>query len=188
MKQLHFENGEDWRNWLAKNHDTEEVVWLIFFKKETKRKSVPYEDSVEEALCFGWIDSIIKKIDDEKYARKFTRRKDGSNWSEINKKRAEKMIKARRMMPIGLAKIKKAKASGAWNESREMPDFSKLPDELTHALKQNKKAKEYFDTLAPSYRRMYIGWIASAKRSETRERRIAEAVEKLERGEKLGLK
>jgi uncharacterized protein YdeI (YjbR/CyaY-like superfamily) len=93
MKQLYVTTRDKWRRWLAKHYATETGIWLIFYKKETSKPTIPYEDAVEEALCFGWVDSIIKKIDAEKYARKFTPRKDKSNWSELNKKRAKKMIK-----------------------------------------------------------------------------------------------
>ena len=93
MKQLYVTNRDEWNMWLSEHHHTEREVWLVFFKKETKQPSIEYESAVEEALCFGWIDSVVKKIDDSKYARKFTPRKDKSNWSELNKKRAEKMIK-----------------------------------------------------------------------------------------------
>jgi len=188
MKQLYVTNRSQWRDWLSGHHAAEAGVWLIFYKKETSKPTIGYEDAVEEALCFGWIDSIIKKIDDEKYARKFTPRKDDSKWSALNKKRANKMIKEGRMTDVGLSKIQTAKKTGLWkNDGRVQISFD-VPPEFGKALAQNKKAKDNFDKLAPSYRKQYIGWIAVAKSAETKKRRIDESLILLEKGEKLGMK
>ncbi len=188
METLYIESREKWREWLEKNHAAVGEIWLVYYKKHTGKKSVPYEASVEEALCFGWIDSIIKKIDEEKYARKFTPRKEGSVWSDLNKKRAEKMVKAGLMTEIGRKKIDSAKKSGAWAAgSRAELDLTVSP-EFRGALKKNPKAARVFDKLAPSHKRQYLGWINSAKRMETRVRRIEEAVRLLSKGEKLGMK
>ncbi len=188
MKQLYLTNRGQWRDWLCGHHATEAEVWLIFYKKETCKPTIRYEDAVEEALCFGWIDSIIKKIDAERYARKFTPRKDNSKWSALNKKRANKMIKEGRMTDVGLSKIQTAKRTGLWEkDSRGQISFD-VPPEFAKALAQNKKAKENFDKLAPSYRKQYIGWIAVAKRAETKKRRIEESITLLEKGKKLGMK
>ncbi|MBN2314951.1 MAG: YdeI/OmpD-associated family protein [Sedimentisphaerales bacterium] len=188
MKQVYVADREQWRRWLSEHHASEAGIWLIFYKKKTSKPTVVYDDAVEEALCFGWIDSIIKKIDDEKYARKFTPRKDKSVWSQLNKRRVDKMIKQGRMTEAGRAKIKAAQKNGSWNQRARSREFIEVPTELIKALAQNKKAKEHFDQLAPTYRRHYIGWIATAKRPDTRERRIAEAVALLEKGQKLGMK
>ena len=188
IKQLYVANREQWREWLSENHATESGVWLIFYKKGTSKPSISYEAAVEEALCFGWIDSIIKKIDAVKYARKFTPRSDKSRWSQLNKKRANKMIKEGRMTKIGLAKIETAKKTGLWDKD-DRPQISlDIPPEFAKALARNKKAKENFDKLAPTYRKHYIGWIAVAKRQETKKRRIEESIALLEKGQKLGLK
>ncbi|MFQ6084488.1 MAG: YdeI family protein [Candidatus Aminicenantia bacterium] len=188
MKQLYVKTRDEWKNWLSKHHNRETEVWLIFFKKETRKPSIEYGAAVEEALCFGWIDSIIKKIDDTKYARKFTPRKDNSKWSELNKKRTEKMIREGRMTEFGLVKIDAAKKAGYWDKL-ESPDISfDLPLEFEQALAQNKKANENFKKLAPTYQKQYIGWIAVAKRQETKERRIKESIVLLQKGEKLGLR
>jgi uncharacterized protein YdeI (YjbR/CyaY-like superfamily) len=114
MKTLDVRKRENWRRWLSKNHAKETEIWLVFYKKQTDVSSVHYEESVEDALCFGWIDSIIKRLDNDRYARKFTRRKSGSQWSEHNKARAKKMIKAGRLTNAGLALINDAKSSGEW--------------------------------------------------------------------------
>lgn len=188
MKQLYVKSRDEWNKWLSKHHNTENEVWLIFFKKETRKPSIEYVSAVEEALCFGWVDSVIKKIDDSKYARKFTPRKNNSRWSELNKKRAEKLIREGRMTEFGLAKIDVAKKSGIWDKS-DRPGISfDLPPEFEKALGQNKKANEHFLKLAPTYQKHYIGWIAVAKRQETKVKRIKESIALLEKGEKLGLK
>jgi uncharacterized protein YdeI (YjbR/CyaY-like superfamily) len=188
MKQLYVTDREQWRDWLSRHHATEAGIWLIFYKKETSKPTMDYEDAVEEALCFGWIDGVIKKLDDEKYVRKFTPRKDKSKWSQLNKKRVDKMIKQGRMTEVGLVKINAAKKSGLWDQNPRPQIAFDVPPEFSKALARNKKAKENFDKLAPTYRKHYIGWIVVAKRPETRERRIAESIALLEKGEKLGLK
>lgn len=188
MKQIYVTDREQWRNWLIEHHGGEGGVWLIFYKKETLKPTIGYEDAVEEALCFGWIDSIIKKIDNAKYVRKFTPRKDKSKWSALNRRRANKMIKEGRMTDVGLAKIKAAKKSGLWEKDGRPRKSFTVPPELAEALAQNKKAKENFDKLALSYRRQYIGWISVAKRAETKKRRIEESIALLEKGKKLGMK
>jgi uncharacterized protein YdeI (YjbR/CyaY-like superfamily) len=189
MKQLYIPDRSKWRDWLAENHDKQEKgIWLVFYKKCTDKPTLEYEEAIEEALSFGWIDSIIKKIDEEKYARKFTPRRADSFWSELNKKRVEKMIKQGRMTKIGLAKIKEAKKTGLWNKDPRPKISLDVPDELAAALAENKKAKENFDKLAFTYRRHYIMWIAVAKRADTKKRRIAESIAKLREGKKLGLK
>jgi uncharacterized protein YdeI (YjbR/CyaY-like superfamily) len=188
MRQLYVVDREQWRDWLSKNHTTKAGIWLIFYKKVTSRPTIAYEAAVEEALCFGWIDSIIKKIDATKYARKFTPRSDKSKWSQLNKKRADKMTKEGRMTEIGLAKIRIAKKTGLWDRD-DRPQISlDIPLEFAKALALNKRAKENFEKLAPTYRKHYIGWITVAKRPETKKRRIKESISLLEKGKKLGLK
>jgi uncharacterized protein YdeI (YjbR/CyaY-like superfamily) len=188
MKELYFANRDQWRNWLSLNSAGETAVWLIFYKKQTLKPTIPYEAAVEEALCFGWIDGIIKKIDAAKYARKFTPRRDNSKWSALNKKRADKMIKQSKMTGVGLAKIQAAKKSGLWDKDARPEIPLDMPPEFTEALARDKKAKDNFYGLAPSYRKLYIAWIAFAKRPETRKRRIDESISLLQKGEKLGLK
>jgi len=189
VKSLYFKTSPEWRTWLQSNHDKETEVWLIFFKKNP-RPSLDYESAVEEALCFGWIDSIIKKIDESKFARKFTPRRDSSKWSAINKKRVARLMKSGRMTHVGLSKIKAAQQSGQWNEpDRPRPTISfDPPGDFIKALNQNRKAKEFFEQLAPTYQKQFIGWIIIAKRQETKEKRIRESIQLLEKGEKRGLK
>ncbi|MFQ5770900.1 MAG: YdeI family protein [bacterium] len=188
MKSLYFKTPQEWRTWLQSNHDMETEVWLIFFKKDTRKPTLDYEAAVEEALCFGWIDSIIKKIDESKFARKFTPRKDSSKWSAINKKRVEKLIQSARMTPVGLSKVEAAQKSGRWDEPDRPTRSFDPPEDFTKALNQNRKAKEFFEQLAPTYQKQFIGWISIAKRQETKEKRIRESIQLLEKGEKLGLR
>jgi uncharacterized protein YdeI (YjbR/CyaY-like superfamily) len=188
MKKLYVTNRDEWRDWLSRHYATEAEIWLIFYKKETSKPTIAYGAAVEEALCFGWIDSIIKRIDDTKYARKFTPRKDKSNWSELNKRRANKMIRQGRMTDFGLAKIRAAKKRGLWEQDPRAGISFDISPEFAKALAKNKKAKQNFDKLAASYRKHYIGWIAVAKRTETKKKRIAESITLLQKGEKLGLK
>ncbi len=181
-------NRDDWRRWLRDNYDTRKEVWLIYYKKKTGKPSISYDDSVEEALCFGWIDSIIKRIDEEKFARKFTPRQGRSRWSEANKKRAKKMMKLGKITEAGLSKIEEAKRSGEWYKTSSPRKGLVIPTFMKEKLYANKKALENFKILAKSYQRQYVGWIMSAKRDKTRRRRLAEVISKLERNEKLGMK
>lgn len=187
-QQLYVTSRDEWRRWLERNHDAENEVWLIFYKKHVGKPSIPYEDAVEEALCFGWIDSIIKKIDEKKFVRKFTPRKSSSRWSELNKERVQKMIEARKMTETGMKRVREAEESGEWFKTSLPRKRLETPQYLREALMGNKRAWENFNNLANSYKRQYIGWIASAKREETRKRRLVEAIELLERNEKLGMK
>ncbi len=186
--ELYVTNRNDWRNWLEKNHDAAKEVWLIYYKKHTGKPSVSYEDTVEEALCFGWVDSILKRLDDDRCARKFTPRKSSSSWSESNKKRAEKMIRERRMTEAGMARIREARESGEWSRVREASKELAVPSFIQEALAENEKARAFFDSLANSYKRQIVGWVSSAKKEETRARRLTEVIGLLEKNQKLGLK
>jgi uncharacterized protein YdeI (YjbR/CyaY-like superfamily) len=151
---------------------------------------ISYGESVEEALCFGWIDSIIRRLDDTRYARKFTPRKPGSAWSELNRKRALKAVSEGLMTPAGMALIDHARASGAWagRQPGKAVDADEVPEELGILLEASPAGRSFYETLPPSCRRRYNLWVASAARVETRNRRAAEALDLLERGERLGLK
>ncbi len=188
LEELYLVSREEWRNWLEKNHHIKNGIWLIYYKQHTGKPRVSYDDAVEEALCFGWIDSIVKRIDDERYAQKFTPRKSGSRWSEANKRRVAKMISEGRMTENGLASVRNAKESGEWSKRRAREKEFEIPTFMQMALAANKKALKNFEKSAPSYKRNMLGWLLSAKREETRRRRLAEIIEVLERGEKLGLK
>ena len=188
VEQLPLSNRNEWRTWLENNHATKKEVWLIYYKKHAGKPSIPYEDSVEEALCFGWVDSIIKRIDDERCARKFIRRRGRSKWSESNKKRAERMISEGRMTLAGMARVNDAKKSGEWFKSNAVPKNVMIPAFIEEGLAKSRKANENFNKLAESYKRLYVRWISSAKREQTRLRRLEEAIDLLEQNKKLGMK
>jgi uncharacterized protein YdeI (YjbR/CyaY-like superfamily) len=178
-KTLCLTNREQWRTWLTKNHQSENEVWLVYYKKHSGRARIPYDDAVEEALCFGWIDSIVKRIDDERFAQKFTPRRDRAKWSAVNKRRLLKVIREGRMTEAGLAKIDLAML-GEEDEQEKQSNDVDTPRLVKQALKTNAKAWENFRKLAPSRRRYYIEWIMDAKKEETRERRLREAILRLE--------
>ena len=181
---------DEWRQWLASNHESSGEIWLVYYKRHTGKESIAYDVSVEEALCFGWIDSIIRRLDDDRYLRKFTPRRSGSVWSEANKKRVERMIVAGRMTSAGQSLVDHAKASGEWDRRHTRPDVSldTVPEELRVALADDARAARFFDTLRPTDRKQCILWIATAKKPDTRERRTRQAIERLRRGKRLGLK
>jgi uncharacterized protein YdeI (YjbR/CyaY-like superfamily) len=176
-QQLHFTNQDEWRAWLEENHATAHEAWLVHYKKHTGKLGLSLEEAVEEALCFGWIDGLLKPIDAEKYALRYSPRKSGSVWSETNKRRVRKLIKQERMTEAGLAKVKEAKANGQWRAAAQREDTTNIPDELAQALKANAQAQRNFDRLALSHKRQYIYWITSAKTDRTRQRRIAETIQ-----------
>lgn len=183
---IYISDRQKWREWLRENHSTCTEVWLIYYKKHTGKPRIAYNDAVEEALCFGWIDSTIQRIDNEKFAQKFTPRKNLKKWSELNKQRVRKLIKTGLMTEAGLEKIDWQ----AFNSEVEDKRNTKLqtPDYMKQALQAAEPAWENFQKLAPSYRRNYIMWITTAKRRETRQKRLKEAIELLKENKKLGMK
>ena len=166
---------EEWRAWLTKHHQSETEVWLIYYKKHTGQPRISYDHAVEEALCFGWVDSIVKRIDDEKFAQKFTPRRDWTKWSALNKRRLRKLIREGRMTEAGLAKIDLVMLGEEAQAKQSTGDLD-IPRFVKQALKSNAKAWENFRSLTPSRRRAYIHLIMDAKKEETRERRLREAV------------
>jgi uncharacterized protein YdeI (YjbR/CyaY-like superfamily) len=182
LMTLEVRSRKQWRTWLAKHHTSSPGVWLVFYKAHTGVKSVPYEDVVGEALCFGWIDSLIKRLDDDRYAFKVTPRKPTSKWSDVNRKRWADLKAAGLLAPAGLA------APPTSNTYAPKPAIPDLPLYIAKALKTNAKAWTFFQSLAPTYRRHFVVWIHMAKRPETREKRIRESIRLLAAGKKLGLK
>jgi uncharacterized protein YdeI (YjbR/CyaY-like superfamily) len=187
MEKILFKNREEWRKWLEQHHDSASELWLVYYKVHTKKESVKYGEAVEEALCFGWIDSKVRKIDDEQYMQRYTPRKEGSNWSESNKKRVQKMIRAGRMTPAGMAKIESAKNDGSWDRLDDIDRDITVPEDLKAALALNPAANENFDKFPPSAQKQYLWWLKSAKRAETREKRLREIVERADKNIKPGI-
>jgi uncharacterized protein YdeI (YjbR/CyaY-like superfamily) len=171
-----------WRAWLAKNHASSPGIWLVRHKQHTSVKSMPYEDVVREALCFGWIDSLIKRLDDDRYALKVTPRKPASKWSDVNRRRWDELKAAGLLAAPGLA------AAPTANSYAPRPSIPQLPAYIANAFKTNRAAWQHFQALAPTYRRDFVVWIHTAKRPETRDRRIRESIRLLSAGKKLGLK
>lgn len=164
-------------------------MWLVFFKGKNAVPGVSYEEAVEEALCFGWIDSVIQRIDDKRYARKFTPRREGSNWSATNKRLAAKLIREGRMTEAGLQKLTFTDDEDDYGRTPQRREEQLVvPEYMRRAISRNRKAWENFSNLAPSYRRSYILWIEAAKTKETRVMRIEEATRLLAKNEKLGMR
>ena len=165
-----------WRSWLKKNHQKKESVWLIIYKKQSKIPSVDYPEAVEEALCFGWIDSLANKRDETSYYQFFSQRKPKSNWSKVNKQRVANLIEKGLMMPKGLEMVELAKQTGTWTKLNEVDDIV-LPEDLKKMFTKNKLAFKNWNGFAKSSRRVILEWILNAKRDETREKRLKETVE-----------
>lgn len=182
MNTLHVETREKWREWLEKYHSTEKNIWLVHYKKHTGKPILPYEDAVEEAICFGWIDSLVRRIDDDTYAQKYTPRNERSTWSETNKQRARNMIEMGKITEAGMQKL-----GNSLNEISPEPKTSALPKDMKASLKADEQAWKNFLAFAPGYRRSYIEWVVDAKRDDTRARRISVVVERAKKNKKPGV-
>lgn len=165
----------EWREWLSANQSTAKVVWLIVVKKGSRTIGISYDEAVEEALCFGWIDSRTKTVDATRYKLQMTPRKPGSVWSKPNKQRIKKLMKDGQMTAVGLAKIKAAKKDGSWTRL-EAIDRLEIPSDLMRAFEANPKAKRNFEGFGDSSKKVILYWISSAKRAETRRKRVEETV------------
>lgn len=174
---------KEWRKWLEKNHGSVKGIWIIYYKKGSGKATVSYEDAVEEALSFGWIDSTVNTLDEERYQQLFTPRKPHSTWSSLNKKRVEKLIKNGSMTPAGLEKIEKAKYNGSWTILDDVEDLI-IPEDLENKFKKNKKALAIYESFSDSVKKQILWLIASAKRPDTRVRRINKIIKSLKNGEK----
>lgn len=181
MKPIENENtfyaksSTDWRNWLQKNHLTKENVWLIIYRKQSNTPSVYYPEAVDETLCFGWIDSLPNKRDDNSYYLFFSKRKVKSNWSKVNKLKVERLIKEKKMMPQGLKMVELAKQTGTW-EALDKVDELKIPEEMKVFFEKKPLAKVNFENFPASTKKGILEWIYSAKQDLTRIKRITETV------------
>jgi uncharacterized protein YdeI (YjbR/CyaY-like superfamily) len=182
LRTLDLRSRQKWRAWLAKHHTSSPGIWLVFHKAHSGITSIPYEEVVREALCFGWIDSLVKRLDDHRFALKVTPRRPTSKWSDINRKRWAELKTAGLLTEAGLA------AAPTANTYTPRPVIPELPAYIAKALKAHPKAWAFFRALAPTYRRDFVVWIHIAKRPDTRERRIRESIALLAAGKKLGLR
>jgi uncharacterized protein YdeI (YjbR/CyaY-like superfamily) len=175
-----------WRKWLERNHASAREVWLVFSRKHTGRACVSYDEAVQEAICFGWIDGIKKRIDEDHYAYRFSPRRPGSRWSLINRKRTEALLAAGRMTAAGLAAVEEARRGGTWAAAKvKRPDH--LSDLLRAALAGNRRASAAWDALSPSQQRLFNLWVNEAAREETRRRRAQQVLERVLAGRRPGM-
>ncbi len=186
-KPLYFKTRRQWRRWLEKNHAKKKEAWLLYYKKNSGKKSVSYEKAVEEALCFGWIDTTVRSLDGKSFMQKYTPRNPGSVWSLLNKRRALKMIRESRMAAAGFAKVRAAKKSRAWYSAYTLKKEAGLPADLKKALEKNRRAWENFKKFLDGARNFYVLWVEDAKLKETRRRRIGRVVDFASRDIKYGM-
>jgi len=177
MNPIFFESRNEFRTWLEEHHDTAEELWVGYYKADVERSGIGYGESVEEALCFGWIDSLVKAIDDETYTRRFTPRNPDSKWSKANKERVEAMIEAEKMTPAGTELVEAAKVSGEWADAYRLADDHEIPAELEAALCENETAWENFQNFSNTDQHAFIAAVEEAKTDETRQKRIERTVE-----------
>ncbi len=177
MSVKFFKNPALLRKWFEKNHEKSTEQWIGYYKKATKKPSITWDESVEEALCFGWIDGLRKSIDDTAYKIRFTPRKPNSFWSLKNMKTMDLLIKEKRMKPAGMAIFEKRKEENTGVYAFEQKVFTELPKDYVALFKTNKKAWSYFDRQAPSYKKLAIYWVVSAKQEKTRDKRINDLIE-----------
>ena len=176
-------NQQEWRMWLEKNHVTKDFIWLIIYKKHTNKPTISWSNAVDEALCFGWIDSTKKPIDTEKYMQYFGKRKAKSNWSKINKDKIEVLTKQGLMTKAGIESVKTAKENGSWT-ILDTVEALIIPQDLEIAFSKHKKAKDFFLSLSKSLQKILLYKIVSAKKPETRQKRVDEIALQMENHQK----
>lgn len=182
---LAFASAEDFEAWLEREHAASDGIWIKFAKKGSGVASVTYPEAVEIGLCFGWIDSLTKSLDERFYIQKFTPRRARSKWSRVNRDKVEELARQGRMRPAGLAEVERAKTDGRWEAAYAPPASAEVPDDLQQALDANPKAAEFFAALNKSNRFAILYQLDDAKKPETRTRRLEKFVGMLERGERL---
>lgn len=187
MNTLYCKDSDEWRAWLQQNHVVEQDIWLIYYKKHTKKASIYYTEAVDEALCFGWIDSVVKSIDDEKYMQRFTPRKANSVWSLVNKNKVNRLLEEGKMTPAGMLMVEVAKENGQWAKAYSLKVKVDMPSELEDALKSKPIACENFYKFSLTNQQHYIRWVVQAKRADTIRKRIEAVVARSEKNIKHGM-
>jgi len=182
-----FKNRKEWRSWLEKHHDKEKGIWLLYYKKGSGKSSITYAQALEEALSFGWIDSLARKVDGDRYMQKYTPRNVRSLWSALNRERVARVIAEGRMTEHGLAKIEEAKRNGCWTRIDAVDRGREVPPDLLKALEGDREAGKIFARIAPSSRKLFSWWVASARKPETRKHRIAETLVRVKTGRRPGI-
>ncbi len=185
MKSVFFQTAGEFRGWLDENHDKELEIWVKFNKKSSGKGGMNRTEALDEVLCFGWIDGIVKSFDEDSFIQRYTPRTKKSMWSKINTANIERLTKEGRMRESGLREVERAKADGRWGAAYDSPINSKIPEDFTEQLKKNKKAEVFFGGLNKTSLFMIAYRLQTAKTSETRERRIKDIIDKLEAGIKL---
>jgi uncharacterized protein YdeI (YjbR/CyaY-like superfamily) len=183
IETFYARSRQEWREWLQDNHDKKQSVWLIYYKRKSNFPTVIYSEAVDEALCFGWIDSKTKPLDEYKFMQFFSRRKNKSVWSKVNKEKVERLTKEGLMTKAGYEIIEIAKQNGSWTILDEAEALI-IPDDLEIAFQKRNNAKEYFLSLSRSDKRNILQWLLLAKRQKTREKRIFEIVELADKNQK----
>ena len=186
MKTLLVRTVDEWRDWLDAHHASAPGIWLIFYKRHTGVTGLERHDAVDEALCVGWVDSLVKRLDDRRFAIKFTPRRADSRWSAVNRKRYAELESSGRLKPAGIERAPTDRGYGPRPVRLALP--TRLPRYIQAALGKHPAAKRHFEALAPGQRRRYFAWIDSARREDTKLRRLNEAIRLLSAGKALGLK
>ena len=185
LEQISFETQNEFKKWIEINHDKSEGIWLRFFKKDSGIATVTHDEALDEALCYGWIDGQLKKCDDKSWLQKFTPRRSKSIWSKRNADRAVELIKLKRMKPAGLKEIENAKSDGRWEKAYESPKDMTIPEDFLKRLSKDKKSQKFFETLNRA-NKYAISWrLQTAKKPETREKRMINILEMLSKEEKF---
>ena len=177
METFYPTNKNEWRNWLQENHSLKQSIWLVYYKKATNKPSIAWSEAVDEALCFGWIDSIRKTIDEEKFIQFFSPRKSNGTWSKVNKQKIEHLIDNGLMSDAGYESIRRAKQNGSWTILDEVEELT-IPKDLKEEFIKNPNSNEYYLSLSKSVQKAILQWLVLAKRPETRQKRIAHIVER----------
>jgi len=185
--EVYFKSREEWHKWLEENHSKVKGIWLIYYKKVSGKPRVSYNDAVEEALCFGWIDGKIKRIDDDHYMQWFTPRRKGSRWSRLNINRVQRLIKDGLMKPEGLSVYEEGMKKPELIYDMRSESVIPVPDDLMNALQDNSEALNNFLSSPPGSRKLYLLWLNDAKREETRKGRIAKIVERSAKNIRAGM-